>query len=138
MTRSARSRSVGRGRERMASPRLLVAVEQLLVGGVEEQHLVAHAERVEVVDDRVERVEVGAAAHVGDDGGPLDLRALVHEELDELADHLRRQVVHAEVAGVLEDVHRRRLARPREAGDDHEILQARTGDVLGAGTRSRR
>ena len=34
----------------------------------------------------------------------------MHEQLDELADHLRRQVVDAEVAGVLEDVHRRRLA----------------------------
>ena len=40
------------------------------------------------------------------------------------ADHLRRQVVDAEVARVLEHVHRRRLAGAREARDDDEVLEA--------------
>ncbi len=118
------------GRERMAPARLLVAVDQRLLGGLEEQHVVIQPERVEIVDDGLQRLEVDAAAHVGDDGGALDLGALVHEQLDQRADHLRRQVVDAEVAGVLEHVHRRRLAGAGEAGDDDEVLQPRLEDGL--------
>src|SRR3712207_7258637 len=51
--------------------------------------------------------------------------------LGQPADHLRRQVVDAEVAGVLEHVHRGRLAGAREPGDDHEILEH--GPPLGGG-----
>ena len=54
----------------------------------------------------------------------LDLGPLVLEQLRELADHLRRQVVHAEVAGVLEAGHGLRLAGAREAGDDDEVFHA--------------
>ena len=73
----------------------------------------------------VQRLEVNAAAHVGDNGGALDLGALVNEQLDQRADHLRGEIVHAEVAGVLEHVHRRGLAGARIARDDNEVLQTR-------------
>ena len=110
----------------MAAARLLVAGEQRLLVGVEEQHAVARRRaRSRSSSTALERLEVVAAAHVGDDRRALDLRALVHEQLDERADHLRRQVVDAEVARVLEDVHRRRLAGAREAGDDDEVLEPR-------------
>ncbi len=118
------------GRERVAAAGLLVAVHERLLGGLQEQHVVVEAERLEVVDDRLQRLEVDAPAHVGDDRGALDLGALVHEQLDQRADHLRGEVVHAEVAGVLEHVHRRRLARAGEAGDHHELLEARLHDRL--------
>ena len=82
------------------------------------------AERVEVIHDRAQRLEVDAPADVGDDRRALDLRALVHEQLDQRADHLRGQVVDAEVARVLEHVHRGRLARAGEARDHDDVLQA--------------
>ena len=102
-------------RQRVAPARLLKAGEQRVVGGVEEEHAMAQPERLEVLEHGAQRLEVVAAAHVGDDRGALDLRALVDEELDQRADHLGRQVVDAEVARVLEDVHGRRLAGARVA-----------------------
>ena len=125
----------GRG-QRVAAAGLLEAGEQRLVGGVEEEHAVMQAERREVFEDGPQGLEVVAPAHVGDDGGALDLGALVHEELDERADHLRRQVVDAEVARVLEDVHRRRLPGAGVAGDDDQVLKPRLGvrpPAVGAG-----
>ncbi len=113
------------GRERMAAAGLLVARGERLLGGLQEQHVVGDAERLQVLDHRCERLEVDASAHVGDNGGALDLGALVHEQLDQRADHLGRQIVDAEVAGVLEHVHRRGLAGAREARDDDEVLQTR-------------
>src|SRR5271166_615257 len=121
----------------MAPARLLVASHERLLGRLEEQHVVAQAERVEVVDDRAQRLEVDAAADVGDDGRALDLRTLVDEQLDQRADHRRREVVYAEVAGVIEHVHRGRLARAREAGDHDEILQARLAVPLARSVASR-
>jgi hypothetical protein len=84
---------------------------------------VAAGRALEVLEHRAQRLEVVAAAHVGDDGRALDLRALVDEQLDQRADHLGRQVVDAEVPGVLEDVHGRRLAGARVARDDDEVLE---------------
>ncbi len=111
----------------MAPARLLVAVEQRLVLGVEEQHAMTQAHPLQLVEHRRERVEILAAAHVADDRGALDLGAFVHEQLDQAADHARRQVVDAEVAGVLEHVHRGRLPGAREAGDDHQLLKRPEG-----------
>ncbi len=116
--------------QRVAAAGLLVAGDERLLGGLQEQHVVAEPERVEIVDDCAQRLEVDAAAHVGDDGRALDPGAAVHEQLDERADHLGREVVDAEVAGVLEHVHRRGLSRAGEAGDHDEILQARLHDRL--------
>jgi len=109
--------------QRVAPTGLLVAVEQRLLVGVEEEHVMAHSQPVEIVEDGLQGLEVLAPAHIGDHRGALHLGALVDEELGQAADHLRGQVVHAEVAGVLEDIHRRRLARAGEAGDDHQVLQ---------------
>src|SRR3954454_13156888 len=113
--------------ERMPPPRLLVALAEVLLVGGEEDHAVHHARRGQLVDHARERGQILAAARVAHDRRELDLGALVHEQLRERADHLRRQVVDAEVAGILEHVHRRRLAGARQAGDDDEILQARAG-----------
>ena len=90
---------------------------------------------VEVAEHGLERLEVVAAADVGDDGRPLDLGAVVDEQLDERADHPRREVVDAEVAAVLEDVHRRRLAGAGEARDHDEVL-SRLEDGLARRRRS--
>ena len=76
--------------ERVATAGLLVARRERLLGGLEEEHVMGDAECLQVVHDRCQRLEVDAAAHVGDDRRTLDLGALVHEQLDKRADHLRR------------------------------------------------
>ena len=49
----------------------------------------------------------------------------MHEQLDERADHLRGQVVDAEIALVLEHRHRGGFARAGEPGDDHQVGERR-------------
>ena len=113
--------------QRVPAARLLVAREQRLLAGAQEQHAVRDARRVELVEHLGELLEVGAAAQVGDDGRALHLGPRVGEQVGQRADHLRRQVVHAEVARVLEHLHRQGLAGAREAGDDDEVLETRLG-----------
>src|SRR3954469_23138438 len=96
--------------ERVAAARLLVAVEQHVLAGLEEEQAARRAARPELLEHLSEALEVRAAAHVAHDGGALDLAALVGEQLGERGDHLGRQVVDAEVARVLEAGHRLRLA----------------------------
>ena len=111
------------GRERVATPRLLVPRHQRLFVGVEEQHAMRDAGGPQVVEHRREAIEVLAAADVGYDCGVLDLRARMHEQVDKRADHFRRQVVDAEVALVFEGGHRGGLSGAREPGDDHQVDQ---------------
>src|SRR5512143_2200893 len=108
-------------REGMAAASLLVAVEQDLLVRLEEDHLELEVARAELVEDRLQVLEVLAAADVGHHRGPLDTAALVPEELAEPADHPRRQVVDAEVAAVLEGRDRLGLAGAGVPGDHHEL-----------------
>ena len=92
---------------------------------------------VQLVEQLLEPAEVLAAAHVADDRHLVDLAALAAEEVDQRRGQLRRQVVDAEVAGVLEGVDGLRLARARKAGDDdelqglgHQRLPSRAAPVL--------
>src|SRR4051794_1341907 len=113
----------------MAPARLLVAVDQrLLVGGEEHDPVYDPAGR-QGIDHGRQRGQVLAPARVAHHRRQLDLGALQHEQLRQRADHLRREVVDAEVARVLEDVHGARLARPGEARDDHEVLEVGSGVV---------
>ncbi len=86
----------------MAATGLLVAIEQRLLVGLEEEELRWQATGLEVIQHLQQILEVLATANVGDDGGVLHPAALVPEELTEAVDHSRRQVVDAEVAPVLE------------------------------------
>ena len=120
------------GGQRVAAARLLEAPHQSLVGGLEEDERVLDAALVQLAEQLLELAEVLAAAHVADDGHPVDLAALAAEEVDQRRHELRRQVVDAEPAGVLERVHGLRLAGPREAGDDHELQGLRSRHGLSA------
>ena len=100
------------GRQRVAAARLLEAAHQRLVGGLEEHERVLDAALVQLVEQLLQAPEVLAAADVADDGDAVDLAALAAEQVDERGHQLRRQVVHAEPAGVLERVHGLGLARP--------------------------
>jgi hypothetical protein len=117
--------------QRVAAARLLVAVDKDLLGCLEEQQPVRKAALLHVGEHLGEALEVGAAADVAHDRRLFDLRPLVGEQLGERADHLGRQVVDAEVAGVLEAGHRLRLAGAREAGDHHEVVHRRRALRLG-------
>src|SRR5262249_17075188 len=66
-----------------------------------------------------------------------DLRPPVPEQLGQRADHLRGEVVDAEVALVLEHRHRGRLPRPREPRDDHQVSEGRALRAAGV-LRARR
>ena len=110
------------GGQRVAAAGLLVAVDQrLLVGLEEERRSGSRPSRPSSSSTSTQVVEVVAAAHVGDDRGALHAAALVAEQLAERADHPRRQVVDAEVAPVLEGGDRLRLAGPRVAGDHDQL-----------------
>ena len=113
------------GRERVTAASLLVPREQRLLVGLEEQHAVRNPARAKVIEHRREPLEVRSAAYVGDDRRARHLGTLVHEQVDERTDHLRGQVVDAEVTLVLEHGHRGRLPGSREAGDHHEVGQGR-------------
>ena len=94
----------------MPAAGLLVAVQQSLLVGLEKDDLDVESAGAELLEDRLQVVEVLAASHVGDDGRLLHPAPLVPEELAESADHPRRQVVDAEIAAVLEGGDRLRLA----------------------------
>jgi hypothetical protein len=108
--------------ERVAAACLLEAVDEHVLGRLEVQQPVRDTAAVEVVHHSRQAVEEAATAHVRGHRGPLDLAALVAEEVGKRADHPGRQVVDAEVTGVLEGGHRLRLAGAGEAGDEHEVL----------------
>src|SRR5947208_547554 len=108
-------------RQRVTAAGLLVSRQQRLLIGLQEKHPVCDPACAQIVEHLRQSLEVGPAAHVGDDCRPHHLRAFVPEQLDQRPDHLRRQVVHTEVALILERRHGRRLAGSREAGDDHQV-----------------
>jgi hypothetical protein len=109
----------------VAAAGLLEAVDQHRIGRVEEQQAVRHAVALEILEHPDEGLEVRPAARVGRDRRVRDLAALVAEQVGQRPDHLGRQVVDAEVAGVLEGGHRLRLARAAEPRDDDEVLDHR-------------
>src|SRR5207249_411842 len=78
--------------------------------------------RPQVVEGRCQLVEVGARAD--DERDPLGLRARALDEVGDLADQRRRQVVDDEPAEVLERVGRLAATRARQPGDDQELAQA--------------
>jgi len=117
--------------QRVTPAGLLEALDQHLLGGVEEEDPVCDPTPVELVEHAEHALEVGAAADVAHHCRPLHLAPLVGEQPRQRADHLGREVVDAEVAGVLEAGHRLGLPGAGEPGDDHEILDPL--DRLGVG-----
>ena len=126
---------VGARRERMRSPRLAEAPHQHFVGAVEEDHLGL----VALLGQRVE--DVGRA----DSGTPRSARpcrsrpasssALHH--LHQLRRELRREVVDAEVAEVLEHVQGAGPARAAHPGDDDDVHPAAHGEDCTRGRAER-
>ena len=107
-------------RHRMAAARLLVAADDGRVGCIHKEHLIGHIVLFHVVERMDKRVKELAAARVDDEHDLADMAAGMLAELDKLRDEYRRQVVHAEVAEILEVAARLRLAAARHARHDDE------------------
>src|SRR5438094_977358 len=111
--------------DRMAVAGLAVAVEQHVVGGVEEEKMCARAGPVEGVELLLRVREEQAAARV-DHERDLLLAAFAGD-FDRRRHQRRRKVVEGVVAEVLEDLHRLRFARAGESCDDDEVRLTRGG-----------
>jgi len=60
-------------------------------------------------------------ADVQAERGARDAKLFPFEQLNEAVDQLHRQIIHAEVAQIFKDVHRRRHSGAAQAGDDDEL-----------------
>ena len=113
------------GGQGVAAAGALVAADEHVVGGVEEDdpHPVARrAQLVEHVGQVVEVLGTGVAAAAADDQrDPLDARPGPVDHLDHLHDQAGRQVVDDEPAQVLEGRRRGRTARARHPRHHHEL-----------------
>ena len=74
--------------------------------------------------------QLGAFAHVDDEGGAANL-ARLHGQVGKLRDELDRQVVDAVVAEVLEGFQHRGLPRTAHAGDDDQFRRGLPADAGG-------
>ncbi len=107
-------------RERMLAARLRVAPDEHLVARVEEDDPVGDAflaQRAQLPDEIAEHL---FTADVEDERDAAQVAA-AGEQLGELRDEARREVVDAEVAEVLEAFRGLALARARHAGDDDHM-----------------
>ena len=92
--------------ERMAAAVLTVPANEHLVGGLQEEHLAAHLTTLELGDAVEQLVEEPLAAQIAGNGQMAAHACVDAHELGQLQDQARGQVVDAEVAHVLEHVHR--------------------------------
>src|SRR5690606_14830570 len=114
--------------------REVVALDQHLVGGVEEQERGAVAEALQLGEGRRRLLDEGARADVDRDAQALGLR---RHALHQRQPQGGREVVDGVEADVLEGVQRGGLARPAHAGeDDQRCARARSflahGSLMGS------
>ena len=109
----------------MAVAGLAVAVEQHVVGGVEEQEMRARARAIERVELFLRVREEQAAARIDHERDLL--LAAFSGHVDRRCHQCRRKVVEGVVAEVLEDLYRLRFARAGESCDDDKVWLTRRG-----------
>src|SRR5262249_19160482 len=107
-------------RERVTAPTLVIAAHEDLVGRLQEQDLGRVPGGAKPTEDLEQGLEVLALAHVHPEGDVADVAAGLRAELRERRDQGGGEIVHAEVAEVLEALDREALPRAGEPGDDHE------------------
>ena len=104
----------------MASPRLVIAADQRLVPRLEEEHLDAVTTPAQRLERFHEVRQVLALPDVHSEGDLPDRPARLRAQLGEGRDERGGQIVHAEVAHVLEALDGEALAGSGEPGDDDE------------------
>src|SRR5204863_3614226 len=109
----------------MAVAGLAVAVEQHVVGGIEEEKMCARAGPVERVELFLRVREEQAAARIDHERDLL--LAAFSGHVDRRRHQCRRKVVEGVVAEVLEDLHCLRFPRAGESCDDDEVWLTRRG-----------
>jgi hypothetical protein len=118
--------------QRVRSASGLLAAYQHVVGRVQEQQRRTPAQGV-VGEVGLQRLEERAGADVDDDRDRLVVAATLVDQLDDLAQQRRRQVVDDVVAEVLELLGGRAAAGAGHPGDDHDlaaVLGGQRGDRL--------
>src|SRR4029077_5548083 len=109
----------------MAMPRLAVAAQEHVIGGVEEQHMRGGAGLIERFERLLRVGEERAAPRV--DHERHFLLSAFARDIEGRRHERGRQVVEGVVAEVLEDLHRLRLARAGKPCDDDEVRLTRGG-----------
>ena len=122
--------------QRMAMAGLGVAPDQDLVASLEEEHLRPDPAPFERAAHGRQRNRDVAAAHVQYHRDAREPLGVVGDQRRELRQHLARQVVHAGVPEILEQLGGRGLPGARDPGHDDHVLVDR-GLLLGRGKRRR-
>ncbi len=104
----------------MRPPRLAIAPDQHLVGGVDEEHLDLVAPLPERGERLVGAFQERAGADVHPEPNPLDL-ARPRRQLHQIQRERRREVVDAVEAEILEYMERGRATGPAHSGDDDDV-----------------
>ncbi len=112
-------------RQRVAMPRLREAPDQDVVAGLEEDDDGPDPPALQRPAHGPEGQRDITGADVEDDGGARVADGLRGDQVRQLAQQLAGQVVHHDVAQVLEQLGRRGLATARETGEDDDLLVRR-------------
>ena len=112
-------------------PRLAEAIDQVLVAGLEEDHLEEGPIPVERRRGPLDRRRRITGANVEHEGGPAISVAVLASEGQEVLEQRRRQVVDDGVAQVLEDLAGLALAGAGEAADHEQVVELGVGAQRG-------
>ena len=107
--------------QRVPAPGFREALDQNIVGRIEEQHAQLDAKLFNFIDRLEKFAEKAAAARVDDYGHPCQPAARFETDLNKLWQQRRRNIIHAEIAGILEKMSGSRFAGAREAGNDDQL-----------------
>ena len=118
------------GVQGVAMPGLLVAVDDHLLRGFQEQHLKGQVP-AQQADMLRQIADVPAAPDVAHQGHPVIFPLRRHHQLHKAVQQLRGQIVHAEEAHILQDARRLALARAAEPRDQHKFFHS----ILISGSR---
>ena len=122
----------------MDAARLAVAVQERLVGALEEQQLDLRALAAQLLDDPRDARQEARLAGVDRERDTAPRRVGLAAQVEELLDEGRRQVVDGVEGEVLEGVHRGAAAAPREARHEHHARVAVRHGRLASRARARR
>ena len=106
--------------QRVGSAALAEPANEHVVPGEEKHHRRREPSLLEPAVSLGKVLQKAPLAHVGGDPDAVDVVSTLRGQLAEREDELRREVVYTEEPSVLEGLHRERLPRTGQAGDEDE------------------